>query len=117
MEHDLKTWPGTFECLRKGFKNFEFRKDDRGFDLGDVLNLREWNPASEEYSGKSEKRRVGYIIRNSFGIPEGYCIMSWDLDPSLRAELDRTKAELSGECKIKVGIVENVWNCKQDCDW
>ena len=36
---------------------------------------------------------------------------------SLRAELDRTKAELSGECKIKVGIVENVWNCKQDCDW
>ena len=78
--HDLKCWPDPFKSLRLGFKNYEWRVDDcdPAFDLGHVLCLREYNPITRLYSGEVELRRVGHIMRGCYGIPKGYCIMSWD---------------------------------------
>ena len=39
--HELKTWPEYFEAVKDGTKNFELRKDDRGFKAGDHLVLAE----------------------------------------------------------------------------
>jgi len=58
-----------------GAKNFEFRKNDRGFEKGDLLTLREWNPETG-YTGKWIAVRVTWILKEGFGLPEGYCIMS-----------------------------------------
>lgn len=35
--HELKTLPEYFELVRKGIKNFEVRKNDRDFKVGDML--------------------------------------------------------------------------------
>ena len=46
--HELKTVTPEFQAIQDGSKRFEFRKDDRGFEVGDVLILREttnMNPA------------------------------------------------------------------------
>lgn len=44
--HDLKCWPGSFEAIMHGEKTFEYRKNDRDFQVGDVLILHEFIPPS-----------------------------------------------------------------------
>lgn len=77
--HDLKTHPGPFTATVMGLKQFEFRKDDRGFEVGDVLVLREWDPSwdpTPSYTGDTATRRVSYILRGpDYGVPEGYVVM------------------------------------------
>ncbi|WP_410744599.1 DUF3850 domain-containing protein, partial [Clostridium neonatale] len=50
--HELKVWPQYFGRILDGSKTFEFRKDDRGFELGDTLILREFEPGVRDYSGQ-----------------------------------------------------------------
>lgn len=90
--HELKCHPAPFAAVMDGSKPFEWRKDDRGFQVGDTLHLKEWDPRTEPieddpldgefcqrvpigYTGRELFRRVTYIIRDGFGIPPGYCIM------------------------------------------
>lgn len=42
--HELKILPEYFEKVLDGSKTFELRKDDRGFNVGDILILREYIP-------------------------------------------------------------------------
>lgn len=74
-EHDLKTWPRFFDDVLAWRKPFEVRLDDRGFAVGDVLNLREWDPDEEAYTGRSCRRRVSYVLRDWIGIERGYVVM------------------------------------------
>jgi hypothetical protein len=92
QEHVLKCWPAGFEAITDGRKTHEFRKDDRGYRVGDLLILREWDPAQPRlgvadephYTGRQAICHVTYISRGpEFGIPEGYVVMSvsrvvWD---------------------------------------
>lgn len=83
--HTLSTWPGPFEAVLDGTKRFEYRLDDRGFELGDELVLREWDPSRFVSSGvgggggltgRQLKCRVTYILRGRFGVPINYVVMS-----------------------------------------
>lgn len=43
--HQLKVLPPYMDALLAGSKTFEVRRNDRGYQRGDVLVLREWHPA------------------------------------------------------------------------
>lgn len=45
-EHTLKVVPPYFDALVSGSKTFEVRKNDRAYQAGDVLRLREWHPGT-----------------------------------------------------------------------
>ncbi len=83
-EHTLKTWPNAFEAVKSGRKRLEWRRDDRGFEVGDLLILALYDPQDKwNYSWVPERStvpklrmRVTYILRGLFGVPDGYCIMS-----------------------------------------
>ena len=56
--HELKTWPEPFGALLTCDKTCEVRKNDRDFQVGDALHLREWDPATREYTGRELRREV-----------------------------------------------------------
>lgn len=72
----LKCWSVSFQALKDGSKRFEYRKDDRPYDVGVTVKQEEWNPDTE-YTGDYLYHDITWIIRGGvFGIPEGYCIFS-----------------------------------------
>lgn len=73
--HYLKTWPKEFIQLWLGLKRFEFRKDDRGFEVGDQLCLMEWH-SETGYTGRYVLSSITYILSSGYGMPGGYVVMS-----------------------------------------
>lgn len=75
--HYLKSHPPYYAAVELGDKTFELRYNDRGFCVGDLLELREWNPSTQEYTGRSLQRRVTYMLTGpAFGLREGWSILS-----------------------------------------
>ena len=77
MHHELKTWKKYFAALWEGTKNFELRKDDRNFENGDLLTLKEYDFQKGEYTGREISARVSYKLEDcdAFGLKKGFCIL------------------------------------------
>lgn len=74
--HELKTWPPYFDAVLYGEKPFEVRRDDRGFAVGDVLWLREWDPATKEYTRRECRVAVTYVLRDYVpAVGDGYAVL------------------------------------------
>jgi hypothetical protein len=77
MTHKLKTWKEFFWAIANLEKTFEVRRNDRGFKVGDILLLKEWDNEAEKYTGKIIEVEVTYILNGGqFGIEEGFVVMS-----------------------------------------
>lgn len=65
MLHELKIWPEFFQAITDGRKKFEVRQDDRGFQIGDQLLLREFNPSTRysRYTGRELQVDVDYVCK------------------------------------------------------
>ena len=84
MIHELKTWPAPFQALVEGAKTFEFRKNDRGFEVGDTLRLLEFDPIIARYTRRETHCDVTYLLRGpAFGLPKGYVVMAVKLRPEI----------------------------------
>lgn len=79
--HELATWPEEYEATRKGEKTFEYRRNDRGFEVGDILYLKEYHPQSETYTGRDIHAMVRYILHGgNLGVPDDFCVMSIEVE-------------------------------------
>jgi ASC-1-like (ASCH) protein len=74
MKHRLKIWPEYFEAVLSGKKTFEIRKNDRDYQVNDLLLLQEYNPKTNEYTGREVLVEVTYIT--DFGQPDNQVVMS-----------------------------------------
>lgn len=83
--HRLKTWPTYFRAVLAGEKTFEVRKDDRGFQKGDLLELVEYDPgiiAPLALTGRKITVEISYVLTGGqFGIEPGYVVLGLK-DPS-----------------------------------
>jgi len=70
--HELKTHPQYFTLIEAGLKHFELRKDDRGYEVDDLLILREWSPVEEEYTGHAICAVITCIVRDGPWLTPGY---------------------------------------------
>lgn len=77
MTHELKILPNYFNDIMFGNKRFEIRKNDRDFNIGDKLVLKEWRQTCHYYTGNQITATVDYIHygNGDFGLAEGYCIL------------------------------------------
>lgn len=86
IKHELKTWPDLFEAsaFPNIIKPWELRVNDRDFQVGDFLMLREWDPSTEEYTGRNAGGLITYILHGGqLGLPENMVIMSYVPEPVL----------------------------------
>jgi len=74
--HELKTRAEPFQAVWEGRKTCEVRVDDRDYQVGDALRLREYDPDEKTYSGRSIHTRVTHIVRAPW-LPPGLCVMSF----------------------------------------
>lgn len=76
--HTLKTWPEYFDAIWIGEKLFELRKNDRDYKVGDILELKEFNPDENKYTGREISCSISYILKgqNLFGLDPDFCILS-----------------------------------------
>lgn len=92
----MKTWPEPFYRVWAGEKHHEVRKDDRGYAVGDLLLLREFDlaakptlfdinaslmngeaPGPGRYLGRAVLAFVTYITHGGrFGLASDACVMS-----------------------------------------
>jgi Domain of unknown function (DUF3850) len=60
--HELKSWPNFFEAIVAGKKRHDLRRaDDRIFNVGDILVLREFDPKKDVYTERVVRAEVTYI--------------------------------------------------------
>lgn len=79
--HNLKIWPTHYNDIIAGKKRFDFRQNDRGFRVGDRLHLTEWDPDTEEYTGRDVLAEITYIQHSHThpGIPRDHCGLGFEL--------------------------------------
>lgn len=84
--HELKTDPEVFAAVLAGRKTHEIRFNDRGFQVGDELLLRETAHSGAEmaarpeipliYTDRTVRRTISHI-QTGYGLADGWCILSF----------------------------------------
>ena len=62
--HILKCWTEYFDRVWFGDKLFEYRVNDRDYQEGDEVVLRDWDKFEKRYLSRYCTARVGYILRH-----------------------------------------------------
>lgn len=58
---EKKIWPEYFDAVVSGKKKFELRLNDFEIQEGDALFLREWDPKTKQYTGRTIEKKVTYV--------------------------------------------------------
>ena len=77
----LKCHPEPFQAILRREKRGDFRSTaDREFSVGERINLLEFDPATQRYTGDTCVIRITHIQSGgSFGIPDGFALLSIEL--------------------------------------
>ena len=72
MTHELKTINPYFEMVWNGNKKFELRKNDRDFQKGDALVLKEYIPVENRYTGRTIWCMITCVITYTDAMQKDY---------------------------------------------
>lgn len=81
--HCLKIRPIYFNDILYGNKRFEFRYNDRDFNVGDTVILQEYH--DQQYTGRALTVTIKYVLKDCSCLdlplfdyfPTGMCIFCW----------------------------------------
>lgn len=71
--HKLKILPEYYNAQIEGKKNFEIRKNDRNFQIGDWLLLKEYNPKIKKFTERKVMVEITYIT--DYQQKHGYVVL------------------------------------------
>lgn len=71
--HQIKLGKTFFADAAAGIKTFTLRKNDRNYQVGDILEKQEYD--NGEYTGRALRQEVVYKLEDYTGLADGYCIL------------------------------------------
>ena len=93
--HELKIYPHYFNAILDRNKKFEIRKNDRNFQKGDNILLREWD--NIKYSGRTVFAEITYILDDNFiGLTEGYVALGIKVNDYRKISYQKLMEERKG---------------------
>lgn len=78
-DHVVKSWPGFYEKHINGELPVMIRKDDRDYQPGDTVELKEYEPAVGgvgQYTGRTKKFHVNRTFRRIPGLEADYVLIA-----------------------------------------
>jgi hypothetical protein len=107
-DHVLKCWSQQFWAIRSGVKTFEYRKNDRGYRVGDIVVIREYDPKTGAFSGAEICRTITHMLTSGFGLPDGFAILGLgDTETPANGSRELTEAQQQAQAAL-----EKVMNCR-----
>lgn len=73
--HYIKCEKELFSDVVGGYKSFEIQKNDRDYQPGDDIVLREYDKELAELTGRETRVSIIYFLADYPGIEPGYCIL------------------------------------------
>ncbi|HLD92177.1 MAG TPA: DUF3850 domain-containing protein [Patescibacteria group bacterium] len=61
---EKKTWPEMFESILSGRKTFDARIADFAINEGDTLILREYDPETKKYTGRTIEKKITFVLNS-----------------------------------------------------
>jgi len=61
MKIEKKVWPEYFQKILEGKKTYELRLADWECKEGDILILKEFDPETQQYTGRTIEKQVTYV--------------------------------------------------------
>lgn len=110
--HELKCHPHFFAAIAAGKKTFEIRRNDRDYRVGDMLNLREYDPTFGNTGRTLAGLEVVYMmLAEDFpAILPGFVIMGLRGVPSMAIE-DEREARPIGEVVAELPVTKALEGC------
>lgn len=71
--HELKITSEFFEAVKDGRKKFEIRKNDRNYNVGDILVLLEYDKYYEAFTGEKITVEISYMT--DYAQQDGYVVL------------------------------------------
>lgn len=92
--HALKTLPTHLEAVWQRTKRAELRfTGDRAFRVGDEIQLHEFDPETESYTGRSVEAEITHIVRGpDYGLAKDWAMLSFDIKAMTNARRGRKNA-------------------------
>lgn len=60
---EKKIWPEFYDEVASGRRKHQMRLNDFVINDGDTLVLREWDPATKEYTGRTLEKQVTHVYQ------------------------------------------------------
>lgn len=77
MLHNLKCVPAYFQAVWVGDKTFEIRFNDRNFQERDEVQLQEYDPSNQEYTGRMVYGVIRYLT--NFEQQKGWVVFAMEM--------------------------------------
>ncbi len=58
QEHHVRSWPKFFEPISLGQRAHELRRNDRNYEVGDIVHLHEYLPFEARYTKRMQSVRI-----------------------------------------------------------
>lgn len=72
--HEIKILPHWFDLARTHRKPFEVRRNDRDYQVGDTVKMREYQ--NDTYSGWFLTATISSVYTGE-GVADGYCVFGY----------------------------------------
>lgn len=103
--HYLKIKPEYYKDVECGLKKFELRKNDRDFQVGDILMLIKLDDKGNE-TDQVTRVKVNYILKDcpQYGLKDGYAILGIDTGSHIGGTIALPNGEVGYIKNAKGGI-------------